>query len=221
MRLRPATLAFAALLALPAAAQTPITLEQAMAHPDWIGPPVENAYWNWDGKQAIYQLKRNGSPVRDTLRQSIEGGEARRVDAAELATLDAPGAVLDRTRSREVFVRHGDVFERDLRSGALTQVTRSAEDEASPQFAADGRRVQYRIGANWYSWDPATRIGTPVALPVLWPAEEAAPAADALRAWRLVSPRVEIETIPGDHLSAITAHADALAERLARCLGDG
>ncbi len=58
-------------------------------------------------------------------------------------------------------------------------------------------------------------------LTVLWPAEEAEPAADALRAWRRVSPRVEIETIPGDHLSAITAHADALAERLARCLGDG
>ena len=47
-----AVLALALGAALPALAQTPITLDQAMAHPDWIGPPVESAWWSWDGKQA-------------------------------------------------------------------------------------------------------------------------------------------------------------------------
>ena len=40
-----ATLAFAA-ASLPAAAQTPITLDQAMANPDWIGPAVESSWWS-------------------------------------------------------------------------------------------------------------------------------------------------------------------------------
>ena len=39
--------ALSGLLASPGAgAQTPITLDQAMAHPDWIGPPVEAAWWS-------------------------------------------------------------------------------------------------------------------------------------------------------------------------------
>ncbi len=59
MRFRPAHLALAlaplfGALPLPALAQTPITLDQAMAHPDWIGPPVESAWWSWDGRQALY-----------------------------------------------------------------------------------------------------------------------------------------------------------------------
>ena len=58
-------------------------------------------------------------------------------------------------------------------------------------------------------------------LTVLWPAQEPEPAADALRAWRRVSPRAEIEVIPGDHLSSVTAHAAALATILARRLADG
>ena len=58
----------------------------------------------------------------------------------------------------------------------------------------------------------------PGPLTVFWPAQEPEPAADALRAWRRVSPRAEIEIIPGDHLSSVTAHAEALAAILGRRL---
>jgi len=54
---------------------------------------------------------------------------------------------------------------------------------------------------------------------VFWPAEEPEPVADALRWWRRVSPRAEIETIPGDHLTSITVHAQSFARRLAERLG--
>ncbi|MEO8160486.1 MAG: prolyl oligopeptidase family serine peptidase [Arenimonas sp.] len=166
-------------------AQTPITLDQAMANPDWIGPPVESAWWSWDGKQAFYQLKRNGSPVRDTWAQPVDGGEAKLLDARELASLDSDDNAFDPSHSRLLFVRHGDIFERDLRSGALIQLTRSAEDESAPQYAADGRSVQYRVNNDWYAWDPARRIATPVALPVAAKDPEAPPAADPLRDMQL------------------------------------
>ena len=53
-------LLLATLPAAPALAQAPsaapataaLTIEQAMADPDWIGPPVERAWWSWDGRQA-------------------------------------------------------------------------------------------------------------------------------------------------------------------------
>jgi dipeptidyl aminopeptidase/acylaminoacyl peptidase len=187
MRLRLTFLALALVAAMPAAAQAPITLEQAMAHPDWIGPPVETAWWSWDGKQAYYNLKRQGSPVRDTYAQNLDAGtgEARRVEATELASLDADHPVFDGAHSRMLFVRHGDIFERDLRSGALTQVTRTAEEEGSPQYAADGRRVQYRVGTDWYTWDPARRMSWPVALVEAAKDPEAPPEADALRDMQL------------------------------------
>jgi dipeptidyl aminopeptidase/acylaminoacyl peptidase len=188
MRLRPAFLAFAAFAATTAGAQTPITLDQAMAHPDWIGPPVDSLdppYWSWDGKQAIYKLKRAGSPVKDTWTLAVDGGEPRLAEPTELATLDAKAAAYDSARTRMLFVRHGDVFERDLRSGALTQITRSAEAEASPQYASDGRRVQYRVGNDWYAWDPARRLSWPVALPKAAKDPEAAPAEDSMRDMQL------------------------------------
>jgi len=152
-RVLPLSLLLSALLAAPAAhaAPTPITIEQAMADPDWIGPPVEKAWWSWNSQQVEYQLKRKGSPVRDTFRQPVAGGVASQVADDQRGTLDVADPVYDRTRSRTAFVRNGDVFLRDLRSGALTQLTRGNSRAANVGFATDGG-VYWRSGQDWFHW---------------------------------------------------------------------
>ena len=177
--------AVVALASVQAWAQTPITLDQAMAHPDWIGAPVETAWWAWDGQHVLYTLKRPGSPLRDTYLQSITGTTAARLDDAALAGTDAEAPVFDSRRQRALFLRHGDLFERDLRNGALTQITRSSEEENSPQYSADGRAVQFRIGNNWFTWNGNDRLVTPAASLLAEKSPAAAPAADALRDMQL------------------------------------
>ena len=105
MRLAPLTLALSlSLAAVPAAlAQdapntsagmgTPISLEQTMADPDWIGPPVEQFWWSWDGARAQYQLKREGESIRDMFEVPVSGGTSRKVDGADRAQLDAANPV--------------------------------------------------------------------------------------------------------------------------------
>lgn len=171
----------AALSALPAAAYTPITLDQAMAHPDWIGTPVESAWWSWDNKQVFYKQKRAGSPLRDTW-QALPG-KPRLVSDAELAKLDSPDMVYNSGHTRSIMVRNGDLFERDLKSGGLTQITRGAKVDA-PQYTADERGVQYRVGHDWFIWDRASRLISPVALPRA-AKDPAVSDDDALRAMQL------------------------------------
>ncbi|HWJ96221.1 MAG TPA: S9 family peptidase, partial [Telluria sp.] len=147
MRL-PAITILAALVALPAAATTPVTLDQAMANPDWIGTPTEAAWWSWDSKQVFYKQKRAGSPLRDTFRAIPK---PTLVADSELSKLDSASLILNRDRSRAIVMRNGDLFERDMKSGALTQITRSAVAASSPQYSADGAAVQFRLGDDWYS----------------------------------------------------------------------
>ena len=126
MRLAP--LAFALLLTTTAArAGEPITLAQAMADPDWIGPPVEAMWWRWDGKAAQYTLKRAGGSIRDTWQVDVGGGTPVMLDGSARADLDEAGAVIDGGGTRSAFVRNGDVFVRDLRTGALLPLTRGGE----------------------------------------------------------------------------------------------
>lgn len=150
--------------ALPAAASTPITLDQAMAHPDWIGTPVESAWWGWDSKQVFYKQKRTGSPVQDTWLVA-QDGKPRMVGDAEASKIDGAVVVYNPSRTRALMLRNGDLFERDLKTGALVQITRGASKLDAMQYASDERSVHYRIGSDWYGWDRATRVAGPVALP--------------------------------------------------------
>ncbi len=54
---------------------------------------------------------------------------------------------------------------------------------------------------------------------VFWPVEDPEPADDALKSWRRISSRAEVETIPGDHLTSITVHGQTFGRRLAARLG--
>ncbi|HEX5755528.1 MAG TPA: S9 family peptidase [Arenimonas sp.] len=164
--MRHAPLALTALLlaGLAAAESTPISLDQAMAHPDWIGPPVEQAWWRWDGQAAHYTLKRSGEVIRDTYSLSLSDAASARLDDSQLAGLDAAAPVFDRARSKMAFVRNGDVFLRDLRSGALQQISRGNAGADNLMFAADDASLLWQNGSDWYRGVPGL-APTPAALP--------------------------------------------------------
>ncbi|MBY0558075.1 MAG: DPP IV N-terminal domain-containing protein, partial [Burkholderiaceae bacterium] len=162
------------------AAPTPITLEQAMAHPDWIGNPVEAAWWGWDSRQIYYKQKRSASPVRDTFVIGSNGASTV-LAASQLANLDSASPVYNRDHTRAIVLRNGDLFERDLKSGALTQILRASSAAAAPQYAADGVHIQFRVGHDWFSWSRSERLVTPLALLRTAKDPDAAPEADLRR----------------------------------------
>ena len=165
-----------------------LELEQIMAEPDWIGQPVEAPYWALDGSSIQYSLRRAGSSrretaaIRDLWIAKLDGSAPRAVDDAERSGLDAANPVFDRSRSRALFVRDGDVFVRDLAGhGAPKALTRSAAVEASPQFSSDDQRAQWRVDNDWFAYDFAS--AQTVAMPQVLAAKDpnANPEADVLR----------------------------------------
>ncbi|MBP7597804.1 MAG: S9 family peptidase, partial [Pseudoxanthomonas sp.] len=211
--MRPALLAlllpFALAPSVNAQTSAPFTLEQAMAEPDWIGPPVERAWWTWDGKQVQYELKRDGSSVRDTFQQALDGAAAHRIADDQRAHLDAANPVYDVARQRMLLTRNGDLFVRDLRTGALTQVTRTHEVEQQARFGADGA-VLWRAGNSWYRWTAGT--GTAVVAELKAERDPLAPPkADALREQQLRT----IRTLADDRAQREAAQKQAEAWRKA------
>ncbi len=177
---------FALALTLPAhavapAAAMPLTLELAMSHPDWIGPPVEQLWWTADSTHVAYTLKRAGSPVREVLRQPIGGGEAVRLRPADAALADAPNPVFDLRRTRMAYLRNGDVFAVVLATDQRQQLTRSAAEETDLRFAADGSAVFYRVGDEWRAYDFAALHERSVAVLKAEKDPQAAPKPDLLR----------------------------------------
>lgn len=179
MRLVALTLA---LLTLPAAHAAPLTLEQIMADPDWIGPAVESPYWSLDGKQVLYSLKREGIPLRDTYALDVASGTSTKLDDAALGGLDGGEPVYEPgNRNRVLFIRNGDLFLRDRATNRLTQLTRTDAAESSPRFRADGRAALFQSGNDWMSIDFDTHLVSTVAVLKAAKDPDAKPEPDDLR----------------------------------------
>ena len=173
------------MLACTAAIADPLSVDRVMADPDWIGNPVESAWWSLDGNTVLYQQKQVGATLRDTVMLDLAANVSHVVAPAQAATLDGADPVFDRQRARAVFVRAGDVYVRDLHDGSLKQLTATPETEASPQFAADQSAVMWRINNDWYRYAFAEGVARAIALPRAEKDPQADPPADDLRANQL------------------------------------
>ncbi len=167
-----------------APAQTALSLEKIMADPDWIGPPVKDAYWSADGRAVYYSLKRIGSPIVDLHRIDPATGKDQVVDAADMANADGP-AVYDRAGKRAAFIRNRDIFVRDLSGGRLLQITRSPQTKSSAHFSVDGGTLSFRIDNDWFVHDFGSGVTTPAAIVKAEKDPNAPPAADDLREMQL------------------------------------
>jgi len=130
-----------------------LTLEQIMADPDWIGNPPERPYWGNDGRAVYFERKRQGSPLRDLYRLRLDEREPRLVPDAERGAAGAPGGAISRDRKWKVYTHEGDLFLANLVTGAVRQLTRTADVKTDPKFMAGGGGVSFRVKEAVFVYD--------------------------------------------------------------------
>jgi dipeptidyl aminopeptidase/acylaminoacyl peptidase len=143
----------AATLAEPLAERRPVTLEQIMAAPDWIGNPPERAYWGAEGRSVYYEQKRPESELRDLVRLDLATGTSRIVPLAERGTADTADGDWSLDRKWKVYSRQGDLYLKNAGTGAVRQLTRTAEAESEPRFMVGDGRVLFRRGSSFFVYD--------------------------------------------------------------------
>ena len=91
-----------------------ITLEQAMAHPDWIGRAPQQAYWADDSRGIYYRQKRQGTEQTDLFRVDTDGDELRQVAAEDLPSVDVPSNTRSPNGRLKTYARAGDIYVKNL-----------------------------------------------------------------------------------------------------------
>jgi dipeptidyl aminopeptidase/acylaminoacyl peptidase len=150
-------LVFAALACSSAPAAEP-DLELIMSDPDWIGNSPTGAYWSDSGDRVYYQQERQGEDFSDLYVVAASGGEPERVAAADESRSSNATRVYNADRSRVAWILRNDIWLKDLATGATRQVTRTAAEESSPMFMADGRSVAFLRDDVYFVHDPETGL---------------------------------------------------------------
>lgn len=104
---------------------TPLSMEQIMAHTDWMGIAPERPYFSQDGKYVYFQRKAQGSEIRDLYRISVSGGTAQKLDAADVVMAESEQKFVSPDRQSTAWLRNGNLFL--LKEGKRQQLTRTGE----------------------------------------------------------------------------------------------
>lgn len=141
---------------LATAATTSVTLQKIMADPDWIGNPPVDVYWGYRGARVYYWQQRGGGPLRNLYSVDVKNSTVSKVPGRDLGSVSAPGGSYNFARTRKVFIRHNNVFVRNLQTGKLRELTRDTTPKADVSFMANGEEVQWHEGTDIYLYDLKT-----------------------------------------------------------------
>ena len=91
----------------------PMTMEQAMAHQDWLGRQPEESHWSLDSQQVYFERKREGSELRDWYSRPLaDAGNGTLVPLSQLHQIGSAQISYNADRSMQAYVFEGDVFVR-------------------------------------------------------------------------------------------------------------
>ncbi|MFT6691590.1 MAG: hypothetical protein ACJAXH_002120, partial [Colwellia sp.] len=136
-----------------ATSATTITLEKIMANPDWFGRSPESWYWGDDSQTVFYQQKREGNPLRDLVQKKLSTqGNGELVRLAQMHVVADSNAVLNNTRTHEVYTFEGNVFVKALATQTVQQLTYTSAVESSAMFLTNGN-IAYRVDDIFYAHD--------------------------------------------------------------------
>lgn len=151
---------FLALVSVAANAQNlaPLTIEKIMRDPKWIGVAPSNPIWSEDGKTLYFNWNPDRNPGDSLYSVTLTDRTPRKVPAQVRRTLPARNGSYNRTWTRKVFERNGDIFVLDVAVSKTTQITNTAERESNPSFSSDEKKVYFIMGGNLYSWEMGTGL---------------------------------------------------------------
>ncbi len=135
-----------------------ITLEQIMADPDWMGHSPERPYWADDGQSIYFLQKRDGEEHRDLIQIDLEGTILRTVEDADRGTVDYAGGDWSRDFRRKIYSRQGDLYIKNIDSGTIHQLTRSAAWEGNPFFMVGDEQIAFSRSGVIYIRDLTTGL---------------------------------------------------------------
>ena len=125
-------------------------LKTIMQDPDWIGPPVEAAWWQLASDDYVFRAKQQGSVKRDLFRVDSSNPSMRRLAVAEQSLLDGPNPVYSRDRRHAVTLFEGALILRDLVSGERRRLFTGTSPVAAAHFENTGEAVYFRTGQTWW-----------------------------------------------------------------------
>ena len=141
-----------------ALAHAQLTVEKIMEDPaKWIGTSPSNIFWSEDSKTIYFNWNPEQNRADSLYKITLTDRTPRKVSLAEKQALALSGfggfggPRYSKDFTRKLYLKNGNIYLLDTRSGAEKQLTNTLDRKGSPCFSQDESQVIYSSGNDIYT----------------------------------------------------------------------
>lgn len=128
-----------------------LTIEKIMRDPKWIGVSPTDIRWSDDSKKLYFKWNPAKTETDELYAVTPANIKPQKVSIAEQRNLTSPAGNWNKNYTQKVFERNGDLFLHDIKTGKVTQLTNTEEEENAPVFSGDESEVIFKQGNNLFA----------------------------------------------------------------------
>src|SRR5690606_23133278 len=139
-----------------------LTVEKIMRDPKWIGTAPTGINWSADGKTIYFNWNPDQAPADSLYKITLQNRVPQKVSKKERLSLPSSFGTYNKSFSKMVYEKNGDLFLLDIPSGKVTQLTNTVGRESGATFSGDEKKIIYTFNQNLYAWEISTGIVTQI-----------------------------------------------------------
>lgn len=138
----------------------PLTVEKIMRDPKWIGVAPSDLNWSDDSKQLYFNWNPENNPGDSLYAISLTNRTPQKVPPATRRALASFSGSYNKSFTKKVFERGGDLFLLDIPTGKINQITNTVDRESNASFTGNDRNIVFTSNSNLFKWDLTTGMIT-------------------------------------------------------------
>jgi dipeptidyl aminopeptidase/acylaminoacyl peptidase len=135
--------------------QSSLTIEKIMQGEKFTGFSPERLQWSPSGEKLYFRWTQEVDSTPSLY--VVESGNRipYKVSRKEIKNMPVFNGSFNRSRSKMVYSKNGDIFMMDIQTRSIKQITSTLAIESNPYFNKDEDKIIFTSGNNLFSWDIA------------------------------------------------------------------
>jgi dipeptidyl aminopeptidase/acylaminoacyl peptidase len=130
-----------------------LTVDKIMRDPKWMGVAPSNPYWSVDGKTLYFNWNPENATSDSLYKITLVNRIPQKVSKQERLGLPSRFGTYNKTYTKMVYEKNGDIYLLDIPTNKKIQVTNTVVRESAPYFSGDERTIIFTQDQNIFSWE--------------------------------------------------------------------
>ena len=127
-----------------------LTIQKIMQEPrKWIGTSPSGLQWSTNGQMLYFNWNPEKNPADSLYAYHLKSGKIEMASGQSAGLPDA-NPYFNIQKAKKLYTRKGDMYEEDIKSGTLRQLTQNLSGISNLRYAANGRDVYFTLQNNLY-----------------------------------------------------------------------